>query len=416
MAKVISHVVTRPGRRLNDADVDIPVAEDLTTVPGIPLRENDVSFYSRVYPQETQNIEKAADREWVWTVYSEEMAEYRRYHDEVSKPLIDAAAVSGNLQPTGTPDADLDVTAAIRNKARELGFGEVGFTQYDKRYTYIGKKRWVKYPHAICLALEQDYVQTQSLPSMDAEYAHFGTYEMEGAFLLDLADYIRSLGYHAQIHSPNDNSAPYIPMFVNAGLGQLGANGQLLSPHFGSRARIAMITTDAPVTYDQPVDYGIHKFCQVCQVCVNRCPGRAIVRDKVWWRGTEKNKLIYERCRPVMARYDGCAVCMKTCPIQRFGMKEVMEHYVETGEVLGKGTHLLEGYTFEDKGYFGPGELPMFDRAFFEIPHGRKEEWLFDQFKEKLMTEGVPSQDELAEFAEKVKGILVKGNSTIGDE
>jgi hypothetical protein len=71
MAKVISHVVTRPGRRFNDADVDIPVAEDLTTVPGIPLRENDVSFYSRVYPQETQNIEKAADREWVWTVYSE---------------------------------------------------------------------------------------------------------------------------------------------------------------------------------------------------------------------------------------------------------------------------------------------------------------------------------------------------------
>jgi ferredoxin len=397
-------------------DVDIPVAEDLTTVPGIPLRENDVSFYSRVYPQETQNIEKAADREWVWTVYSEEMAEYRRYHDEVSKPLIDAAAVSGNLQPTGTADPQLDVTAAIRDKARELGFGEVGFTQYDKRYTYIGKKRWVKYPHAICLALEQDYVQTQSLPSMDAEYAHFGTYEMEGAFLLDLADYIRSLGYHAQIHSPNDNSAPYIPMFVNAGLGQLGANGQLLSPHFGSRARIAMITTDAPVTYDQPVDYGIHKFCQVCQVCVNRCPGRAIVRDKVWWRGTEKNKLIYERCRPVMARYDGCAVCMKTCPIQRFGMKEVMEHYVETGEVLGKGTHLLEGYTFEDKGYFGPGELPMFDRAFFEIPHGRKEEWLFDQFKERLMTEGVPSQDELVEFAERVKGILVKGNSTIGDE
>jgi hypothetical protein len=97
-------------------------------------------------------------------------------------------------------------------------------------------------------------------------------------------------------------------------------------------------------------------------------------------------------------------------------MKEVMEHYVETGEVLGKGTHLLEGYTFEDKGYFGPGELPMFDRAFFEIPHGRKEEWLFDQFKERLMTEGVPSQEELVEFAERVKGIMVKGNSTIGDE
>src|SRR5919106_1533186 len=167
MAKTVSHVVKRPGRRYGDADVDILVAEDLATVPGIPMRENDVSFYSRVYPQETQNIEKAADREWVWTVYSEEMVEYRHYHDSVSKPLIDAAAVTGELEPVATPDPIVDVTSAIRTKARELGFGEVGFTQYDKRYTYTGKRRWIKYPHAICVALEQNYVQTQSLPSMD---------------------------------------------------------------------------------------------------------------------------------------------------------------------------------------------------------------------------------------------------------
>ena len=415
MEKRVDHVVTRPGRRIGDPDVQIPVAEDLTTVPGIPLRETDLSFYSRTYPQETQNIEKAADRQWVWTVYSPEMSEYRKDHNDISEPLIDAAAVSGDLEPTGTPTGE-DVTEAIRHKARELGFGEVGFTKYDRRYTYTSKRHCTKYEHAICLALEQNYVQTQSLPGMDAERAHFGTYEIEGALLLDLADHIRELGYHAQVHSPNDNSAPYIPMFVAAGLGQLGANGQLLSPHFGSRARLAIITIDAPVTYDQPVDYGIHQFCQVCQVCVNRCPGRALVKEKVWWRGVEKNKLIYERCRPVMARYDGCAVCMKTCPIQRFGMPAVMEHYVATGQVLGKGTHLLEGYTFMEKGYFGPGELPMFDRNFFEIPHGRNEEWLFQQFKEKLVKEGIPSQEELVGFARDVKKIIDKGNSTLGDE
>jgi ferredoxin len=416
MQKSVHHIVTRPGRKHGDADVQIPVADDLTTVPGIRMRDSDLSFYSRVYPIEGQNIEKAADRRWVWTVYSEEMAQYRKYHDEVSEPLIHAAAVSGDLEPTATPVAGKNVTEDIRLKARELGFGEVGFTKYDRRHTYISKRRWAKFEHAICLALEQDYVQTQSLPSMDAEFAHFGTYEIEGAIALDLADYIRSLGYHAQVHSPNDNSAVYIPMFVAAGLGQLGANGQLLSPHFGSRARLAIITTDAPITYDQPIDYGIHQFCQVCQVCVNRCPGRAIVNEKVWWRGVEKNKLIYERCRPVMARYDGCAVCMKTCPIQRFGMKEVMEHYVATGEVLGKGTHLLEGYTFLERGYYGPGELPQFGRSFFEIPHGRNEDWLFEQFKEKLSKEGVPSQEELLSFAQEVKDLITVGSGMRSDE
>jgi ferredoxin len=408
--------VTRPGRKHGDPDVQIPVAEDITTVPGIRMRDSDLSFYSRVYPIEGQNIEKAADRRWVWTVYNEETANYRRYHDEVSEPLIHAAAVSGDLEPTATPVAGKDITEDIRLKARELGFGEVGFTKYDRRHTYISKRRWAKFEHAICLALEQDYVQTQSLPSMDAEFAHFGTYEIEGAIALDLADYIRSLGYHAQVHSPNDNSAVYIPMFVAAGLGQLGANGQLLSPHFGSRARLAIITTDAPITYDQPIDYGIHQFCQVCQVCVNRCPGRAIVNEKVWWRGVEKNKLIYERCRPVMARYDGCAVCMKTCPIQRFGMKEVMEHYVATGQVLGKGTHLLEGYTFLERGYYGPGELPQFGRSFFEIPHGRNEDWLFEQFKEKLTKEGIPSQEDLVSFAQEVRELITTGSGMRSDE
>ena len=205
-------------------------------------------------------------------------------------------------------------------------------------------------------------------------------------------------------------------MFVAAGLGQLGANGPLPSPHFGSRARLMIITTDAPVTYDHAIDYGIHKFCQICQVCVNRCPGRALEKEKVWWRGVEKNKLVYERCRPVMARYEGCAVCMKVCPVQRYGMKPVMEHYLETGEVLGKGTDNLEGFTIRDKGYFGPGKLPQFDREFFEIPHGTKDEWLFEQFKNKMEANGGPSAEEIGDFASKLQEIVTEGRSTRGDE
>ena len=416
MAKRVHHVVKRPGRKADDPDVEIPVAEDLATVPGIPLRERDVSFYSREHPLESQSIDQGADRDWALTAHNKEEAEYLKGHRERSKPLILAALVSGDLEPKGSPDHDRDVTEDIRREARKLGFGEVGFTRYDRRYAFVSKKRWVKYEHAICLALEQDYAQTQTIPSMEAEHTHFGTYETEGALALDLADYVRSLGYHAQVHSPSDVTAPYIPMFVAAGLGQLGANGQLLSPHFGSRARLMIVTTDAPVAHDQPVDYGIHNFCQTCQVCVDRCPGRALTKEKVWWRGVEKNKLVYERCRPVMVRNEGCGVCMKVCPIQRYGMKPVMEHYVATGEVLGKGTENLEGYTLKDKGHFGPGELPHFDRQYFEIPHGRREDWLFQQFKDRLNKDGAPSQEKLADFATKVKELMDKSKNLLGDE
>ena len=65
MQKTVHHVVKRPGRKHEDADVEIPIAEELVVTPGSELLESDLSFYSRVDPIETQNIDKAADRDWV---------------------------------------------------------------------------------------------------------------------------------------------------------------------------------------------------------------------------------------------------------------------------------------------------------------------------------------------------------------
>ena len=171
MSKAVHHVVTRPGHRQGDPETEIPVAEDLVTVPGSPTIDGDVSYYSREYPVESQTVEKSADRDWGWTQYITEVYDYRKKHDKVTEPLIEAAAVSGDIEPTAEPEPGRDVTADIRSKARELGFGEVGFTRYDRRYTYASKKSWVKYRHAICLALEQDYYQTQTIPSLEAEFA-----------------------------------------------------------------------------------------------------------------------------------------------------------------------------------------------------------------------------------------------------
>mgnify|MGYP001418365085 CR=1 FL=1 len=408
MAKKLSHIVKRHGRTPADHDVEIPVAEDLASVPGIPMREDDVSFYSRTEPIEVNSIENSADRDWAWTVYTPDVHSYLEGHYARMKPLIEKAASSADIEPTAQPEPGRDVTEDIRTMARSLGFGEVGFTRLDRRHVYKAKKQWAKYPHAICLAYEQDYESTQTLPSLAAEEAHYGTYEIETALGFDLADYIRDLGYRAQVYHPLDGSAVLIPMFVSAGLGQLGANGQLLSPHFGSRARLMMITTDAQVKHDEPQDYGIHNFCQKCQVCVNRCPARALVKEKVWYRGVEKNKVSYDRCRPVMARYEGCGVCMKVCPIQKFGMMAVMEHCVATGGILGKGTEALEGYSLRDKGHFGPGEMPHFAREVFDFPRGRREDHLLQQFKKKVSAGDVPSPDELIDFAETLREALDK--------
>ena len=413
----IGHEVVRPGKYQGDESVTIQVPEELESVPGIPLTPREVDWYAREYPLETMNITERASRDWANAIRDQhvEMREIRKEHDRLNQPLILAARMTGDQEPTAEPTGD-DVTEIIKSKARDLGYVEVGITAYDHRYTYQSKKDWIKFPHAICLAYEQDFEPTQTIPSIDAEIVHSSTYRTEGAAGLEMAKFIQGLGYRAQVHSPNDNTGPYIPMFVAAGLGSLGACGYLLTPHVGSRCRIMIITTDANVQYDSPVDYGIHAFCQVCQVCVNRCPGRALMRDKIWWRGIEKNKLYFKRCRPVMARYLGCGICMKVCPIQKYGLSTVMEHYAATGQVLGKGTHDLEGYELEGKGYFGPGEMPVFEREFFSaMPHGDTEEFAFDNFRQQAMDNGgVISDDMLESFRDEVARGLQQSRDNIG--
>ncbi len=402
----IGHEVVRPGSKWGEVDVTIPVPEELETVPGIPLNNREVDWYAREYPLESINYTERASRDWSNAMRDlhVEMREIRKEHDKLNRGLILAGRATAEMEPASAPSGD-DVTQQIKDKARELGYLEVGIAPYDHRYEFQSKKNFTFLPHAICLAYEQDFEPTQTIPSVDAEIVHSSTYRTQAAAGLELGNFIRSLGYKAHVIHSSDATGPVIPMFVEAGLGQLGACGYLLTPHQGNRCRLMMVTTDANVAYDKPVDYGIHAFCQVCQVCVNRCPGRALMRDKIWWRGLEKNKLYFKRCRPVMARYLGCGVCMKVCPIQKYGLKNVMEHYADTGQVLGKGTHDLEGYTLEGKGYFGPGEMPVFDRDFFDMPTGTIEDHAFEEFKSKARSTGGEVTEEMLEA---LKGEMVK--------
>ena len=108
---------------------------------------------------------------------------------------------------------------------------------------------------------------------------------------------------------------------------------------------------------------------------------------------------------------------MKVCPVQKFGMQPVMEHYVETGEVLGKGTDSLEGYTLHDKGYFGSGQLPSFDTDFFKMPRGRTEDWVLMEFRDKLMEthddDSADHEQMWKEFREKVEASLEKRSAAV---
>ena len=75
------------------------------------------------------------------------------------------------------------------------------------------------------------------------------------------------------------------------------------------------------------------------------------------------------RCFPVVAQATGCSVCMKVCPVQRYGLAAVLDEYKRSGRILGEDRDELEGYRWPlDGRHYGPGTRPFLDAGFFEVP------------------------------------------------
>jgi len=103
-----------------------------------------------------------------------------------------------------------------------------------------------------------------------------------------------------------ERESMFIADAVAAGLGRLGLNGQLLAPHGGSRVRLNVLTTNAPLLHDEPKDSGIDGVCDRCKICVRQCPVGAITSVRKEHRGITKANINTERCLPLMMQSSGC--------------------------------------------------------------------------------------------------------------
>ena len=133
-----------------------------------------------------------------------------------------------------------------------------------------------------------------------------------------------------------DGRIKYPPHAINAGLGELGAMGVVITKQYGPRVRWTMISVDADIEIDKPVDLNMAAYCDDCMLCIKACPGDAISEERIWWRGVLKRKNNDTKCFPYFAKYDGCGICLKVCPIHRYGYEACMEAYRKDGTILRK--------------------------------------------------------------------------------
>ncbi|MEE9202944.1 MAG: reductive dehalogenase domain-containing protein [Dehalococcoidia bacterium] len=224
---------------------------------------------------------------------------------------------AGEVNPVREEMAGPSLAAQeVKAKAFSLGANLVGITTVTQDHVYQGKE--VPERYLISLAMEMDFGRMATAPSLGSGAEAARVYYELGEVTIRLAEYIRSIGYHAYAHHPlGAGRMVQVPYAIAVGLGEQGRNGILVTPQYGCRVRLAAVTTDLPLATDRPQQWGIGAFCEKCQRCFRACPAGAIPAQRSLDRGISHYVIHWEKCRPYFDAQYSCAICIKVCPFSR---------------------------------------------------------------------------------------------------
>lgn len=219
----------------------------------------------------------------------------------------------------------------IKKIAHELGSTLVGIAKLNPDWVYLYPMRGRGFEPDKPLEVPKhwQYVIVVGTPmSWDPMYANpnYGTsndaYSRSRIIAFRLVSFIKQLGYAARPHTPGtDYDLMVPPIAVDAGLGEQGRHGIVITPELGCNIRPAVITTNLPLIPDKPIDIGIQSFCKTCKICAENCPSGAIpTGDRIEVRGYFRYQIDTAKCHTFWSSKlgnMGCRICVAVCPYTR---------------------------------------------------------------------------------------------------
>lgn len=243
----------------------------------------------------------------------------RFYQKEIYENQLKHLAGPVNLNRTifQEPQESARVVAEFATAA---GADLVGFTHVRDHFVFEGVK--IDHTFAVVLAVEMDYDLVATSPEPLAGIEVLRSYWHLGAIACKVAEFIRFLGYPATAHHPRNfidvhPTILHTVAAIEAGLGESGRHGLLITEEFGPRVRLASVTTELPLPQADRKYFGVNEFCKTCRLCMDACEGDAIPQEKTEVRGFVKYTIDPYKCLPYFGKYDGCNLCVSRCAFNK---------------------------------------------------------------------------------------------------
>lgn len=287
--------------------------------------------YMRMYDEEVPNIIEEGRRGYSradfalayasWIVH--DAFEGGFSHTKIKTYRTPVATVGIDWTKTKHEVKDLhQMSIYVKRAAKLCGASVTGICKLNRHWLYAEADVPKRIENAIVMATEMDSDGIATSPAALAAASTGIGYSKMAFILACMGEFIRNLGYEA-MQCGND-TALSIPLSIDAGFGELGRNGLLITPQHGPRIRICKIFTDLPLEPDKPIKFGVKEFCTKCKLCAKYCKAGAISMDdepsfQVACRsnnpGAKKWHVNAELCYQFWCENGvDCSTCISVCP------------------------------------------------------------------------------------------------------
>jgi reductive dehalogenase len=256
--------------------------------------------------------------------------EYNVFHFASADASFDTVgefkkSVDGEVAKEKVPVDHEKITRYIKGWAGKLGAIDTGITRLEDYhlYSYGGRAERrnkpivKKHQYAIAFIVEMDHRMMRTAPRSTVIMESSQQYLESGRIAMQVAFFIRKLGYEARAHIDGNYEVVCPLVARDAGLGELGRMGLLMTPKLGPRVRISVVTTNLPLITDHPLDeYSMIDFCKKCKKCADVCPSKAISFEEIQTvNGIKRWQINQEKCFNYWSvTGTDCGKCVAACP------------------------------------------------------------------------------------------------------